>query len=187
MPAAGDTVALGRIGRPHGVRGLVWARAFTACPEDIVAYGALQTGDGRRLEAEVARVKGAEVVLRISGVTDRDQAAALTGQEVHVPRSALPEAAAEEFYHHDLIGLAVVTTSGEALGRVVAVHDFGAGTVLEVEDKGSGGVFVPFNADAVPEVDIEGGRLLVAPLPGLLDGGDPDEPEEEAGTENGDG
>ena len=70
---------------------------------------------------------------------------------------------------------------------MVAVHDFGAGTVLEVEGKDFGGVFVPFSADAVPEVDIEGGRLLVAPLPGLLDGGDPDELEEEAGTENGDG
>ncbi len=184
MPAAGDTVALGRIGRPHGVRGLVWARAYTARPEDIAAYGALLTGDGRRLEAEVARVKGMEVVLRISGVTDRDQAAALTGQEVRVSRSALPETAAEEFYHHDLIGLAAVTTSGEAIGRVVAVHDFGAGTVLEIEGESSGGVFVPFNADAVPEVNIEGGRLLVAPLPGLLDGGDPDETEEDARPRN---
>ncbi len=184
MPAAGDTVALGWIGRPHGVRGLVWARAYTAQPEDIAAYGALMTGDGRRLEAEVERVKGAEVVLRISGVTDRDQAAALTGQEVRVSRSALPEAAAEEFYHHDLIGLAAVATSGEAVGRVVAVHDFGAGSVLEIDGAGSGGLFVPFTADAVPEVDIEGGRLVVAPLPGLLDGGDPDELEEDAGTRN---
>lgn len=172
MPAG--SVALGRIGRPHGVRGLVWARSYTERPEDIAAYGPLVTDDGRTLAAAVERVKGTEVVLRITGVTDRDQAAALTGREVFVSRSALPEAAAAEYYHHDLIGLAAVTVAGDVLGRVVAVHDFGAGPVLEIEDVGSGGAFVPFTEDAVPDVDVKAGRLVIEPLAAMPQGDDAD-------------
>lgn len=172
VPAA--LVALGRIGRPHGVRGLVWARTYTERPEDIAAYGPLVTGDGRSLEVTVERVKGTDAVLRIRGVADRDAVAALTGREVFVPRSALPEAAADEYYHHDLVGLAAVTVAGEALGHVVAVHDFGAGTVVEIGSDGQGGVFVPFNADAVPEVNIAAGRLVVEPQAAMPAGDDAD-------------
>jgi 16S rRNA processing protein RimM len=98
---------------------------------------------------------------RIEGINDRDAADGLRGLNLCVPREALPEADEDEFYHVDLVGCRAVSQSGEALGQVIAVQDFGAGPLLEVGENGSTR-FYPFTGDAVPEVDIKAKRVVVA-------------------------
>lgn len=173
-PAHGDRVAVGKIGRPHGVRGQVHIRSYTARPEDVAAYGPVETTGGRSFEIEVVRVSQANVTARLTGVTDRDQAAALTGQELFVPRSALPETAAGEYYHHDLIGLRAVDAADKELGRIIAVENFGAGTVLALEATDGASRYLPFSAEVVKVVDLAGGRIVLDPPAELMDDGAPD-------------
>ncbi len=163
-------VLMGVITGAHGVRGLVRVKSFTAEPDDIAAYGPLEDERGER-SFRLERVGAAKGVLlvRLDGIGDRNAAEALRGVRLYLPRAALPEPGEDEYYHADLIGLAVVLRNGEVLGRVRAVHDYGAGDSLEVERPDGGVVIVPFTAAIVPEVDIKGGRLVVEPPPGLLD------------------
>ncbi len=170
----------------HGVKGLVRVRPFTDEPEAIAAYGALQDERGRRLKLEaVGRAKGV-VLARIEGVADRTQAEALKGVRLYVARAALPAIEeAEAYYHADLIGLLAENAEGRALGRVSAVHDFGAGDLLEIEPEPAAGgkrgesLLVPFTREAVPEFDLEAGRVLVVP-PDAMEAA---EPAEEGTTE----
>ncbi|MDB5379129.1 MAG: rRNA processing protein RimM [Rubritepida sp.] len=150
-------VLLGEIGRPHGVRGLVRVRSFTAEPEGLTAYGPLTDESGARhfalelLSADLAR---------IDGVADRDAAARLTGTKLYVPREALPPAEdPEEFYLSDLEGLSAFTEAGAPLGRVHAVEDHGAGAFLVLE--GPPERLVPFTRAAVPAVDLIARRIAV--------------------------
>jgi 16S rRNA processing protein RimM len=173
-----ERICLGEVVGAHGVKGLVRVRAFTERPEAVADYGALQDEQGRRLILEaVGRAKGV-VLARIEGVGDRDQAEALKGVRLYVARAALPAIEeAETFYHADLVGLAAQTPDGRALGRVSAVHDFGAGDLLEIAVEPPGGgeaaesLLVPFTREAVPEVDLAGGRVVVA-LPEAGAGGE---------------
>ncbi|WP_027284147.1 ribosome maturation factor RimM [Rubritepida flocculans] len=150
-------VLLGEIGRPHGVRGLVRVRSFTATPEGLTAYGPLSDGRGRSL---VLTLLAADLA-RIEGVTDRDAAAALTGTKLYVPRAALPPPGEEEFYLADLEGLRGETAAGESLGVVTAVEDHGAGAFLVLS--GPPERLIPFTRAAVPVVDVAGGRVVVVP------------------------
>jgi 16S rRNA processing protein RimM len=159
-------VCLGVIAGRHGVRGLVRIKSFTAVPEDVASYGPLSDEQGRqRFDITVTgRAKGA-LLARIEGVGDRDRAQALTGTRLYVERSALPAVEEEEtYYYADLIGLAAEDREGRSLGRVVAVHDFGAGDVLELDGGPEGRpLFLPFTRVAVPLVDLERGRIVVDP------------------------
>lgn len=161
---------MGEVVGAHGVKGLVRVRSFTEEPEAVAGYGALQDERGRRLTLEaVGRAKGL-VLARVDGVADRTQAEALKGTRLYVERAALPAIAeAEAYYHADLIGLLAENADGEVLGRVTAVHDFGAGDVLEIGPGPGAGrraaesLLVPFTRSAVPEIDLPGGRLVVVP------------------------
>jgi 16S rRNA processing protein RimM len=168
----------------HGVRGLVRLRAFTERPEDVTAYGPLEdeAGDRRFAFELTGRSRGA-LLARVEGIGDRDQAQQLAGTRLYVARDRLPEIEeAETYYHADLIGLAAEDRDGRPLGRVMAIHDFGAGEVLELggpeaaKRGGSGSLLVPFTRAAVPTVDLEGGRLVVDPPPeiGEPETGDPE-------------
>jgi 16S rRNA processing protein RimM len=152
-----ELILLGEIGRPHGVRGLVRVRSFTATPEGLTAYGPLSDGRGRAFALTLL----APDLARIEGVTDRDAAAALTGTRLYVPRSALPPPAEEEFYLADLVGLRAETAAGESLGAVTAVEDHGAGAYLVLG--GPPERLIPFTRAAVPVVDLAGRRLVVVP------------------------
>ena len=156
-------VCLGQIGAPHGVRGEVRLRSFTAEPEAIAAYGPLQTEDGRALEIESLRPAKDHFVATLSGIHDRDAAAQLANAKLYVPRERLPRLAdPEEFYHSDLIGLAVVNRAGQRLGRVVAIHNFGAGDLLEVRlDASSKTELLAFTEENVPDVDVAGGKVVL--------------------------
>jgi 16S rRNA processing protein RimM len=160
-------IQLGVIGRAHGVRGLVKITSHTADPADLTAYGPLSDADGRFYAlrwkadgiAEVSRVVDGVVVR----VTDRAAAEKLTNTRLFVDRSALPPADEDEYYLTDLIGLDVVDQSGDAVGTVSVVHDYGAGASLEIERKAGAPLLIPFIATCVPDVDLAGGRLVVVP------------------------
>ncbi|MCS6932982.1 MAG: ribosome maturation factor RimM, partial [Acetobacteraceae bacterium] len=155
MPNA--LVLVGEIGRPHGVRGLVRLRSFTADPAAIASYGPLSDeGGGRRFVLEWL----GNGLARIEGVEDRDAAARLTGLRLYVPRDRLPPPGPGEFYLVDLIGLAAEDEAGVPLGTVRAVEDFGAGAFLTLSDGGEERL-IPFTELAVPVVDIPGGRIVV--------------------------
>jgi 16S rRNA processing protein RimM len=160
----GSRILLATIGAAHGVRGEVRIRSFTTTPEALADYGPLTTEDGRRFEIERLRpAKGDMLVAKLRGVDDRNAAEALSGVSLYVERSALPAPEPEEFYHADLIGLAAVDPSGAPLGSVVAVHDFGAGDILEIKPTDGPSLLVPFTNAVVPDVDIPGGRITVVP------------------------
>ena len=155
-------VVLGVVVAPHGVRGAVRIKTFTARPQDIARYGPLEDENGsRRFELALQREGQGMVEARLSGVEDRTQAEALRGQRLYLPRSALPEPAAEEYYHADLIGLAAVDSDGRAVGRVQAIYDFGAGVLVEIARDGLPPLLVPFTRAHVPVVDLDGRRLVI--------------------------
>jgi 16S rRNA processing protein RimM len=161
--AGGARICVGQIGAAHGLRGEVRLHSFTAEPRAIADYGPLETEDGRVFKIETLRPAKDHFVARLSGVGDRDAAARLTRTKLYVPRERLPQVReTDEFYHADLVGLAVVDRAGQKLGTVVAVHNFGAGDLIEVsQTDGKPTQMLPFNAATVPEVDLAGGRLVV--------------------------
>jgi 16S rRNA processing protein RimM len=169
-PDPADLVLLGTVGAPRGIRGDIRIKSFTEVPEDIAAYGPLWNADATRSFSlrVIGEAKG-QVLVRFDGVNDRTAAEALKGTGLYVPRSALPAPEEDSFYLVDLIGLSVETTSGEAWGKVKAVHDFGAGDVLELAGGPHAGLMIPFSRDTVPEVDLTGGRVVVGPPEGLLE------------------
>jgi 16S rRNA processing protein RimM len=176
-----ERILMGVIGRPHGVRGLVHVQSFTADPAALAGYGLLEDARGRTFTLQWQSEGIARVAERIGGrdvpVADRTAAAALTNTRLYVPRSALPAAEEDEYYLTDLVGLRAETTSGEILGRVAIVHDYGAGTSLEIAPEPAGpALILPFTARAVPVVDVPGGRIVVDP-PETMDG------EPQGGTE----
>ena len=160
-------VLVAQIGAAHGVRGEVRLKAFTEDPLGVTRYGALETEDGaRRFEIESARPAKDMLVVRLKGVTDRDAAERLTNLRLYVARDRLPQPTDDEFYHADLVGLAAVTADGSAFGTVKAVHNFGAGDLLEIEPAGGGvTVLLPFTQTTVPAVDLAGGKIVVEPPP----------------------
>jgi 16S rRNA processing protein RimM len=171
LAAKPDRVLLGEIGRPQGLHGEVRIRSFTASPEAIADYGPLEDEDGtRKFEIESLRVTSKAATARLKGVESREQAEALTGTKLYVPRSRLPEREEDEWYHSDLIGLAAQGPDGAAVGTVIAVHNFGAGDLLEIRQADGGAtLLMPFTRETVPEVDVEGGWLRVVPPEGLFE------------------
>jgi 16S rRNA processing protein RimM len=167
---ASKRVCLGVVTAPHGVRGAVRVKSFTEALEDVARYGPLTDEAGlRRFELRVIRAGKGVVIARLLGVEDRNQAEALRGLRLYLPRSALPQTEAEEYYHADLIGLEAVLGDGTPVGRVRAIHDFGAGDTLEVARAGAPALMVPFTRAVVPSVELASGRLVLDPPPGLLD------------------
>ena len=164
MTQQAPRVLLGRIVAAHGIRGEVVIETFTAVPEDIAAYGPLQSADGARsFELKVLRrhPKGG-VVARVVGVPDRNGAEALRGTELYALRADLPEADEGEYYYTDLVGLRVEDANGAALGKVVSVQNYGAGDLLEIRLDGVAITeLVPFTDAFVPTVDVAGGRVVV--------------------------
>jgi 16S rRNA processing protein RimM len=163
-------VCVARIGAAHGVRGAVKLWTFTEDPFAVRRYGPLSTKDGRR-QFEIAQVREAKdhLVATFKGVATRDEAERLNGIELYVARDKLPATDEDEYYHTDLIGLDAVTIDGDALGRVLAIHNFGAGDIIEIAPLKGQTMLLPFSNAVVPEVDLKGGRVVIA-LPQEIDG-----------------
>jgi 16S rRNA processing protein RimM len=160
-----DRVLIARIGAAHGIKGEVRVKVYTADPQGIGAYGPLEAPDGRRFEVTSLRPAAGPasdmLVVRFKGIADRNAAEALNGIELSVPRDRLPPAKEDEYYHADLIGLAAVALDGAELGTVIAVHNYGAGDLLEIAPKRGETLLVPFTRAVVPEVDAAAGRVVV--------------------------
>ena len=166
MAAERDTrVCLGAIAGAYGVRGEARVKSFCAEPEAIAAYGPLESEDGtRRFTLRLTGPIKEGFAARLSGVTTREEAEALKGTRLYAPRDRLPALPEDEFYHADLIGLSAVDTGGDEIGRVRAVHDYGAGDMLDVVPAvgGKGAeMLIPFTRAAVPSVDLSQGRIVV--------------------------
>ncbi|MBS9722265.1 ribosome maturation factor RimM [Tianweitania sp. BSSL-BM11] len=176
-----NLIQIAVIGAAHGIKGEVRVKTFTGDPLAIGDYGALETEDGRFFTVAQVRPSKEVVIVRFKGVETRNDAEALNGTTLFVDRAKLPDDLEEdEFYHVDLIGLAVQAEDGEQFGTIIAVHDFGAGEMLEVKARGEKPVLVPFTRAAVPVIDIKGGFVQVEPVAAGLVG---DEDEEGAGRE----
>jgi 16S rRNA processing protein RimM len=171
MPVAQICVA--RIGAAHGVRGAVKLWTFTEDPMAVMQDGPLATKDGaRKFEVANAREAKGHLVATLKGVATREDAERLNGIELYIPRNKLPATDADEYYHADLIGLAAVNAAFEPIGRVIAIHNFGAGDIIEIAPAHGATMLLPFTNAVVPTVDLAAGRVVIE-LPREIEGDDP--------------
>jgi 16S rRNA processing protein RimM len=162
-------ICVGAIAGAFGVSGEARIKSFCAEPEAIAGYGPLFSEDGaRQYTLRITRAVKQGFAARLSGVTTREQAEALKGTRLYVDRARLASLPDDEFYHADLIGLMVFDTGGREIGRVRAIHDHGAGDMLEVTGPGNDMALVPFTRAAVPTVDLAAGRIVIDPPDGTL-------------------
>lgn len=161
-----ERICVAQIGAAHGIRGEVRLRSFTEDPMAVTAYGPLESEDGTRtFTIEALRPAKDHFVARLEGIRDRDAAGRLSGLKLYVPRGRLPPVEDKDtYYHADLVGLDAVAPDGAPLGTVTAIHNFGAGDIVEVAPQGGGEpLLVPFTDATVPSVDIAAGRIVVVP------------------------
>ncbi|HEV3501678.1 MAG TPA: ribosome maturation factor RimM [Bradyrhizobium sp.] len=163
-------ICIARIGAAHGVRGAVKLWTFTEDPLAVKQYGPLTTKDGaRQFEVATARKAKGHLVATLKGIATREEAERLNGVELYIARDKLPATEEDEYYHADLIGLAAVTPANEPLGQVIAIHNFGAGDIIEIAPPQGATMLLPFTNAVVPSVDLKGGRVVVE-LPQEIDG-----------------
>ncbi len=172
-PGDAKRVLLGSFANAHGIRGEVQVRTFTGMPESIASYGPLSDQAGARtFKLRVVRVTDKGIIARVEGISDRNAAEALKGIELYVDRAKLPAASEGEYYHADLIGLRAVSPEGQEIGKIIAVANFGAGDLLEVQLAGGTATeYVPFTDACVPHVDIAAGVATVV-MPEMVEGED---------------
>lgn len=165
-----DRICIGAIAGAFGVAGEVRLKSFCSQPEDIASYGALTTEDGtRQFRITLTRPVAGGLGARIAGVATKDQADALRGTSLFVEREKLPALPDDEFYHADLIGLEVRDPGGAEIGKIVAVHNHGAGDILEISTHShKSALLLPFTKAIVPNVDLAAGRVI-ADLPEEID------------------
>ncbi len=169
--ASSDTKrVVGRVGRPHGLHGEVTVRVRTDFPEQRFVVGAqLGVGAGRTITVEAVRPHSGALLVRFVGVANRDAAAELRGLVLTIEATELPALDdPDEFYDHQLEGLAAVGTDGAVLGTVREVVHAPASDLLVLQTD-HGEALVPFVRAIVPEVDLVGGRVVLTPPAGLLD------------------
>ena len=165
-------ICVARIGAAHGVRGAVKLWTFTEDPFAVKEYGPLTTRDGAR-QFEVTHVREARdhLVATLKGIATREDAERLNGIELYIAREKLPATDDDEYYHADLIGLAAVNAANEPLGRVTAIHNFGAGDIIEIAPTQGPTMLLPFTNAVVPTVDLAAGRVVIE-LPQEIEGDD---------------
>jgi 16S rRNA processing protein RimM len=147
----------------QGLKGEVKAKIFTATPDALPSYGKLHDAKGRTYKITAFRpTKEGEAVIAFEGIRDRNAAEALKGVELFVTRDALPAVETEEFYHADLLGLEAFDSEGRLAGKVAAIHNFGAGDVIEITRADGDSVMLAFTKETVPLIDVAGGRIEIA-------------------------
>lgn len=158
--SSGEKVCIGAITGVRGLKGEVRIKSFTAVPDDVAAYGPLTDEAGARsFKLRITAHAKGQLIARLDGVNDRTAAEALKGTELFISRAALPETGEDDYYFSDLVGLKAETQSGESLGLIKAMHNFGAGDIIELED----GMMVPFTKAVVPVVDLDADRIVIIP------------------------
>ena len=175
MGSPSNQVLVGVIVGAHGIKGEVKLKSLTADPLSINRYGPLQSAAGQQFE--IAKLKPArdDFIAVLKGVTDRDQAEHLQGTELFIHRDRLPKLAPSETYAHDMIGQDVCLADGTRLGKLVAMPNYGAGDLLEVEpEANTETVLIPFTTAFVPQDDFSTGKITVILPEGYLDTGEPE-------------
>lgn len=178
MAAPPKLIPMAVLGAAHGLKGEMRVKSFAASPLALGDYGPLMLEGGAKLEIAALRLaKDDMLVVRFKGVDNREAAEALKGETLFLEREKLPPVEdEEEFYHADLIGLAVRDGEGREVGHVTAVENFGGGDLLELNLEGRKGVLIPFSLAAVPEVRVRDGYLVIdAIAAGLVEAGGEDE------------
>ncbi|MBR6356332.1 MAG: 16S rRNA processing protein RimM [Alphaproteobacteria bacterium] len=158
-------VCIGKIVAAHGIKGEVKVRSVNQNPLDLDQYGAVENADAsKKFSIKVVGLVSTNARVKIEGVTTRNDAEALVGTELYVPRSALPELDEEEFYLSDLIGLDVcLKTPDKKIGKVAAFQNFGAGDIIELKLNGQRETeMLPFTKDYVPTINIDEGYIIVS-------------------------
>lgn len=163
-------ILMGVIGRPHGVRGLVHVHSYTAEPADLATYNPVQD-EGGRLWTLAWRSEGVAELRDAAGhaVADRNAAERLVNVKLFVDRARLPQPDDDEFYLSDLVGLEAHDETGKPIGQVSEIHDYGAGTSLEITRHSANPLIIPFTKDAVPTINIPAGHITIIP-PTEIDG-----------------
>lgn len=165
-------VLVGRIARPHGIRGQVVVNPETDFVEERFAQGAtLWTRSARgdeRLVIASARLQGARPVVGFEGFGSVEEAERLAGLELRVPEGSLTPLEPGTYYQHQLVGCAVETIGGERVGEVARVEGGVAGSMLTVQGR-QGEILIPFASDICVEVDVIARRIRIAPPDGLLE------------------
>ncbi|WP_427453436.1 ribosome maturation factor RimM [Litorimonas sp. WD9-15] len=173
-------VCVAVIAGAHGVHGAVKVKSYTQVPEDFSAYGPLLGEDGSViLTPKNPRPVGKDFTMRSPEITTREQALEMKGTLLYVPRDVLPDTDDEDyFYYADLVGLDVKTSDGKRAGTIKAVHEFGAGDMLEIQPPKSAekqaSWFHPFTKAGVPKVDLKAGRVIIH-IEEAVNGRDPNE------------
>ena len=172
-------IEIGAIASAHGIRGQFKVKAFCDDPMAITSYGALSLGDGRTLSVRAHSHTKGFVLCSAKEVTSRNAAEALRGQVLYVARDAMPQLEGDEFYHADLMGFEAVARGdargGDAVGEIIGIYDFGAGTVIEIKRAGKKPVMVPFGDQHEPEIDEAEQRVIMNIAPQWLDDSKPEE------------
>jgi 16S rRNA processing protein RimM len=177
-----NPVQMAVVGAAHGIKGELRVKTFTGDPLALGDYGPLYARDGRAFEIEDIRPAGDVVVVRFKDIRDRTIAEGLTGTELFVDRAVLPPGDEDEFYHADLVGLAVRDETGAEAGKVTAVQNFGGGDILEITLHGRKGLLIPFSQAAVPKIDIAEGFIAIDTIAaGLAEDTDEDGKSDEPG------
>jgi 16S rRNA processing protein RimM len=154
-------ILVGRVAGAFGVRGEMRITSYTDDPAALVGYGTLQRADGSpALTLTGGRPQKGALVARAREVATREDAEALRGLELFIPRDALPAPDEDEFYLADLIGLAAVSPAGDSLGRIKSVQNFGAGDLLEIAPEAGPSWWLSFTREAVPQVRIAHGVVV---------------------------
>lgn len=166
-------ICVARIGAAHGVRGEVKLWPFTEDPMAVIDYGPLSSKDGaREFEVVRARIAKDHLVAVLKGVATREDAERVNGIELYIARDKLPPAEAGEYYHADLIGLRAIDDAGAAIGKVLALHNFGAGDIIEIAPPSGPTLLLPFTDAVVPTVDLAEGHVVIV-MPPEIDGDSP--------------
>jgi 16S rRNA processing protein RimM len=154
-------ILLGRVAGAFGVKGEIRITSYTDEPAALLRYRELKRADGAPALTLIAgRPQKGALIARAKEVATREDAEALRGLELYVPRAALPPPDEDEFYLADLIGLAAVAPAGEPLGRIKSIQNFGAGDLLEIAPDAGPSWWLPFTKEAVPEVKIDEGVVV---------------------------
>lgn len=160
MSGSGERkIALAAVAGAHGVGGELRLKLFSDSVDSLSRHAALYIGGAQRRLLAI-RPSGKGAVARLEGINDRSAAEALRGALIEIERSALPALEEGEYYHADLVGLAAVSAAGDALGTVVAVENYGAGDLLEIETEAGRRSLIPFKAGIADLVD---GRIVLDP------------------------
>lgn len=169
-----DRILMAQIGAAHGIRGEVRVKPFGDDPLSFGDYGKLESQDGtRKFKVKQARVQKTVVVTKFEGVNTRNEAEILNGMKLYITRDKLPETDGEdEFYHADLIGLKAIDETGEVIGTVLTLENFGAGDLIEIAPKSGNSLMFPFTKAVVPTIDVNEGFVEVHAPAGFYDEGE---------------